>query len=223
MGEFDRVEQWRQLSEHYRSLTDDELIAIARDKSELTEVAQQALDSEIATRKLEISPEETEPDEDEEAPVLPGPDPDSPYEGERELVEIEKVFSLRDAQQLEAFLNEDGIPFYMGPERATRTEDVKSDFSKGIPVAIMRVGLPYATRARRNFEPLDDPERENWDEAKEEALKPVDVFCPRCRSAKVMLEGGVPDSKARGYTAQFNWRCENCGKRWQDDGVVEES
>jgi DNA-directed RNA polymerase subunit M/transcription elongation factor TFIIS len=222
MGTVDRVEQWRQLTEHYRALTDDELIAIARDKSELTEVAQQALDSEIASRKLEIPPEEPEQDEDEEAPVLPEPEPDSPYDEDRELVEIERVFSLRDAQQLEALLNEDGIPFHMGNERATRSEDVKSDFSKGVPVAIMRIGLPYATRARRNFKPEDDPERQEWDEAEEEALKPVDVFCPRCRSEKVLLEGGEPDSRTRGYTAHFNWRCENCGKRWQDDGVVEE-
>ena len=208
MNAVDRSEQWRQVSEHYRSLTDDELIAIARDKSELTEVAQQAIDSEIASRKLVIPAEEAEEVEpDSVAAPDSDSDPDSPYDEDQEVVLIETVFSLRDAQQLESLLNEDGIPFYMGKEKVSRVADVKSEFSKGVPVGIMRVGLPLATRARRGFKPQDDPTWQAWDQTQQEA-QAVDVFCPRCRSANVLLESGVPDAEARGQAAQFLWRCE---------------
>jgi len=225
MNDVDRVEQWRQVSEHYRSLTDDELIGIARQKDDLTDIAQQALAAEVQSRKLEIPAEAPAEDEEDVGRRLPPAAGDledegeSPYEEDRELVEIERVFSLRDAQQLEALLKEDGIPFYMGDEKVTRAEDVKSDFSKGVPVLMMRVGLAFATRARRDFKPLDDPE---WrDDENPQEWKPVDIFCPRCRSAKVVMEGGEPDTKMRGYAAQFSWRCETCGKRWQDDGVLD--
>ena len=219
MAAVDRVEQWRRVTEHYRSLTDDELIAIAQDKEDLTEVAQQALESEIASRKLRIPPEE--PEESPDIVLDPQSDPDSPYEAERELVLIETVFSLRDAQQLQELLNEDGIPFYMGEERATRAEDVKSNFTKGVTVKIMRIGLPYATRARMNFHPQDDPEERDLQEAKV-APEPDPLFCPKCRSEEVVLERSRPDSSLPTGT-RFAWRCEACGKRWEDDGVVTES
>ena len=220
MNAVDRSEQWRQVTEHYRSLTDDELIAIAREKSDLTEVAQQAIDSEIASRKLVIPAEEAE--ERESAPAFREPeiDPDAPYDEDRELVEIEKVFSLRDAQQLQALLNEDGIPFYMGKERATRAEDVTSDFAKGVVVGMMRIGLPYATRARKNFHPEDDPESHDRERA-EEPIEPYVVFCPKCRSEEVMLDSSRPDPSMQSGT-RFCWRCEACGKRWEDDGVLAE-
>jgi len=216
----DRVAHWRQVSEHYRSLTDDELIAIAREKEDLTEVAQQALAAEIQSRKLEIPVEE--PESDEIGPELPDPqrDPESPYDEARELVQIETVYSRRDAQQLEGLLNEDGIPFYLGKEKATRSEDVKSDFSKGVPVAIMRIGLPYATRARMDFKPLDDPEG-SLPEKPESEMKADPLFCPKCRSEAVLLDSSRPDATLRSGT-RFLWRCEACGKRWEDDGVLDE-
>jgi hypothetical protein len=215
MDAVDRVEQWRQVSEHYRSLTDDELIAIARQKAELTDVAQQALDAEISYRKLEIPPEE--PEEEPEVPVLPEPEPDSPYEAERELVEIETVYSLRDALQLQSLLMADGIPYYMGDEKATSAEAVKSNFAKGVAVRIMRIGLPFATRARIHYHPQDSPEPE---EKEPDDAEPI--FCPKCRSEAVVLEGTQPDATQTRTGTKFKWRCEACGKRWEDDGVVDE-
>jgi len=45
--------EWLRLSQHYRGVTDGELIAIARDRSKLTEIAQQILAQELSQRKLE--------------------------------------------------------------------------------------------------------------------------------------------------------------------------
>jgi hypothetical protein len=195
MDTVDRIERSRQVTDHYRSLTDDELIAIAGQRSDLTDIAQQALDAEVLRRKLEIPAAEPE-----ENPVeLPDSEPafDSPYAEDRQLVALETVFSLRDAQQLEALLNEHGIPFYMGEERATR--------------------------ARKNFIPQDDPELRDWkDRDQEQPLKPAGIFCPRCRAEKVVLDGSQPAPPTPGQVTRFMWRCEVCGKRWEDDGVFAE-
>lgn len=223
MDSVDRVAQWQQVSEHYRSLTDDELIGIARDREDLTEIAQQVLAAELQTRGLKIPAEEAK--EVQAEPVLPNlePDPDDPYQEDRELVEIERVYSQRDAQQLESLLNEDGIPFYIGREKATRVEDVKSNFSEGVPVGVMRIGLPFATRARRDFRPQDDPERAKEQTEIDEAIeRPLEVFCPKCRSEQVLLDASRPDAAMTRTGTRYSWRCEACGKRWEDDGVMDE-
>ena len=41
MGSIHAAGEWLRLSEHYRGMTDGELIAIARDRTKLTEIAQQ--------------------------------------------------------------------------------------------------------------------------------------------------------------------------------------
>jgi hypothetical protein len=48
------AEESLRLAEHYRQLTDDELIEIARQSKELTGMAQQALALEISSRKLTV-------------------------------------------------------------------------------------------------------------------------------------------------------------------------
>ena len=216
MDAVDRVQQWRQVTEHYRQLTDGELIAIARQRAELTDVAQQALDAEILHRKLEIPPDE--PEGEPKAPVLPEPDPDSPYAEEWELVEIQTVFSLRDALQLQQLLGAAGIPLYMGEEKATDANAVKSNFANGVSVKIMRVGLPYATGARIAFKPLDDP----TPKSKDEDIKPDPLFCPSCRSDQVFLDQVAPDPAKPDTAAKFEWTCDACGHHWEDDGILSE-
>ena len=59
MQTLDPAGDWLRLSEHYRQLTDDELVGLARQTSELTDVARQALAQEVANRRLKIQPEES--------------------------------------------------------------------------------------------------------------------------------------------------------------------
>jgi len=216
MDAVDRVEQWRQVSEHYRSLTDDELIAIARQKSELTDVAQQALDAEVLHRKLEIPPEL--PDDEPELAVLPEPEPGSPYEPERQLAEIETVYSLRDARQLQQLLEADGIPCFMGDEKATDANAVRSNFANGVTVKIMRIGIPYATRARRAFQPEDDPSHDQKE--RDEDIQADPLICPKCKSDQVFLEEVEPDSAKPGTATKFEWSCDACGHHWENDGIL---
>src|SRR5258708_19464257 len=58
MGSIHAAGEWLRLSEHYRGMTDGELIAIARDRSTLTEIAQQILAQELSLRKLKVEPED---------------------------------------------------------------------------------------------------------------------------------------------------------------------
>jgi len=58
MGYIHAAGEWLRPSEHYWGMTDGELIAIARDRSKLTEIAQQILAQELSQRKLKVEPEE---------------------------------------------------------------------------------------------------------------------------------------------------------------------
>src|SRR4029077_3684802 len=109
----DSASEWLRLSEHYRGMSDDELLILAQDDSALTDTAKQALAGEISARRLTPLPEKP--------PVAPEPEPspDSPYAEDRELVDICTVWSLPDALQLQALLDRAGIPFFMGAEKAS--------------------------------------------------------------------------------------------------------
>ncbi len=141
----DRAGEWRRLAEHYRQMTDEELLALARQMSALTEGAKDALKQEISNRRLKIPPEE-QPRRPEPPPDVP--EDDDPYVEDRKLVEVATVWSLRDAQKLQYVLDVAGIPFYMGPQKATRVDPGTMNFTNGVAVKIMRVGWYWALQAR---------------------------------------------------------------------------
>ena len=214
MTDLDPAGEWRQLSERYRGMSDEELVVLARQSSALTDVAQQALTQEISYRKVKIPPEETPPPSD------PEPDPESPYAEDRELVELCTVWSLRDALQLQTLLDRAGIPFFMGPEKATGVDAVTSDFVKGVSVQVMRIGLPWTRQALLNYEPADDPGRKP-----DEELEELPVRCPKCGSMEVVLGRLVTESSTAKDSSphpQFEWTCDSCGHQWEDDGIVRE-
>lgn len=45
------------------------------------------------------------------------------------------------------------------------------------------------------------------------------ILCPKCRSAKVVMEGRVKSS----LTANFQWSCDACGHQWVDEGILHEA
>ena len=208
MGSIHAAGEWLRLSEPYRGMTDGELIAIARDRSKLTEIAQQILAQELSQRNLKVEPEEqpTGLESTSRAAMAgsvaramdsrkagnsanagnPGaaePYATDPYAEDRELFEICTVWSLRDARQVQSMLDVAGIPFFMGKEKATGVDSVTSNFSSGVSVKIMRIGWPWARQALEHYEPKDVPEAEKqqweWDEE-------VDVRCPSCRSQDIL-------------------------------------
>jgi DNA-directed RNA polymerase subunit M/transcription elongation factor TFIIS len=219
MQTLDPAGEWLRLSEHYRQLSDDELVGLALQTSELTDVAQQALAQEIGNRRLKLPPEESA------TPRSPEPQPDSaedgesPYAEDRELVVIRTVWSLADALKLQSLLDTAGIPFYMGPEKATGVDAVTSNFANGLSVQIMQVGVPWARQALQQYFPADEPLQEKVDESDN-----VAIHCPKCHSTEVVFEDlhrelenakGKPSSK-------FKWTCDSCGHEWEDDGLATE-
>ena len=216
-GEFLRI------SEHYRSLSDGELIALAQKPAELTDVASQALANEVSHRRLTVPPLE----EPAARPtVVPPPevlDPTDPeydaYDEDRQLVQICTVFSVRDAVQVQNLLYTAGIPFFMGAERATGVDAVTSKFVEGVGVCVMNIGLPWAQKAMQFYEPKDDQTPKE-----PEKLEPLPVRCPTCKSEEVVFEELVSEPGKAAATAvpKFKWKCDSCGHEWEDDGVVEE-
>ena len=227
MRSINHAGEWLRLSEHYQRMTDGELIAIAKDRDKLTEIAQQILAMELSTRKLKVEAENDHrenPDFAKTARVGAPPPPvhadteaseyaGDPYAEDRELVEIETVWSLRDAIDLQRRLNVAGIPFFMGAEKATSVDAVTSTFPAGVGVQIMRIGVPYARQALQYYEPNDVPESEKEQESRQD----VDVRCPACRSKDIIFEEEVESSSG---ATKYKWRCGLCGHQWVDDGVA---
>jgi hypothetical protein len=203
--------EWLRLSEHYRQMGDGELLALARQNSELTEVAEQTLASEILRRRLKVQPEEPPPS------PIPGPQSDA-YDEDRELVEICTVWSLSDALQLQALLDRGGIPFFMGPEKATSVDAVTSSFVNGISVQIMSVGLPWARPILKNYAPANEPGPKP-----EEELVDLPVRCPKCGSTEIIFERLTSEpTHATKHTSKYEWTCDSCAHHWEDDGILEE-
>lgn len=205
--------EWLRLSERYRQMSDNELLALTRQNSELTGVAQQALAYEISQRGLKLQPEEPT------APPNPDPPPDSSYREDRELVEICTVWNLSDALQLQMLLDRAGIPFFMGSEKATGVDAVTSNFVNGVSVQIMRIGSPWAHQAMRDYTPANEPGPKQ-----EEELGDLSVRCPKCHSTEVIFERlqTEPTTATDNSSPKYDWTCDSCGHRWKDDGIVKE-
>jgi len=214
MAGLDPGTEWRRLSELYGRMGDEELLGLAREQLELTDVAREALRNEMAQRKLKVQPEARP----KPAP-MPETLPDSPYYEDRRLVEIATVWSLADALQLQQLLGGAGIPFFMGPEKATGVDGVTSNFANGVGVRIMQVGLPWAAPAMRHYEPEDDPTPKETEE-----LEELPVRCPKCHSTEVVFEGltSEPAMATDEASQKYKWSCDSCGLRWVDDGVAKE-
>jgi len=198
MNALDPGGEWLRITEHYRHLSDGELLALGRQQSELTDFAQQALAYELHNRGLKVEVEDENPPEnftpppaffEHESPKLKdsasyeGPNPDTAYKEDRKLVELCTVWSVRDALQVQEILDRAGIPFFMGKEKATGVDAVTSNFAEGVSVQIMQIGLAWAGPAMRHYEPKDDPT------PKQEVVDELPMRCPRCHSEEVVFEG----------------------------------
>jgi len=235
MDPLDPAGEWLRISEHYRQLDDGELLVLSRQRSELTDFAQQALEQELSHRGLHAEAEPEKPATpspftpppaffEHESPKLRDsagtdfPNPDFDYAEDRKLVELCMVWSVRDALKVQTILDRLGIPFFMGPEKATGVAEVTSNFADGIAVQIMQIGFPWAGPAMRNYEPEDDP-----NPIPNEGLDELPVRCPKCHSTEVIFEGQTSAVVATDNSSQkYQWTCDACGHQWEDDGIVRE-
>ena len=254
MDALDPAGEFLRISERYRQMSDEELLVLIPQSSELTPFAQQALANEVRSRGLKA---EAESEAEDEKPATSSqvkpppalferkspkfrdsagydvPEADSSnadfshtdssqedqYDEDRRLVELCTAWSLRDALQVQRLLDVAGIPFFMGPEKATGVDRVTSNFANGVGVQIMRIGMPWAMPAMQHYEPEDDPTAKEIEEVSE-----LPVRCPKCRSTEVVFEGRTsePAMAPDESSEKYKWTCDSCGHRWEDDGVARE-
>lgn len=236
MDTLDPAGEYLRISERYRQMSDEELLVLIPQSSDLTPLAQQALASEIRSRGLKGEVEEKKPATSSrfnpppasfqpESPELESvagsnlPDTDSLYAADRKLVELCTVWSERDALQVQRILDGAGIPFFMGPEKATGVDGVTSNFANGVGVQIMQIGLSWAGPAMGHYQPQDDPTPKEHEE-----LDELPVRCPTCHSTEVVFEGGTSTLVvAKDDSSQkYRWTCDSCGRQWEDDGIAKE-
>jgi hypothetical protein len=109
-------QEWQRLQGLYAAMTDGELLGLAADKDGLTEVAQQAIDTEMSRRGLEV-PVEEESLPDAATPGLPAAEDDP------SLIALLRTQSAIEANQAASCLEAAEIPFELRPERYRETED----------------------------------------------------------------------------------------------------
>jgi DNA-directed RNA polymerase subunit M/transcription elongation factor TFIIS len=242
MDTLDPAGEFLRITERYRRMSDGELLVLMPQSAELTPFAQQALANEVRSRGLQsevevedekpVAPSPFKPPpaffEHESAKLreaaghdLPGPDSshEDQYDEDRKLVELCTVWSVRDALKVQTILDGLGIPFFMGPEKATGVDEATSNFANGVGVQIMQIGLPWAGPAMRHYEPEDDPTpKENAE------LDELAVRCPKCHSTEVVFEGrsSAPPIATDEPSQKYKWTCDACGHQWEDDGVAKE-
>ena len=246
MDRFDPAGDYLRIAERYRQMKDEELLILMPQISELTDSAQQALANEFRSRGLKLDAEPEKPPNpprfqppaalfererakfansadgevvDPEAANEASEEQGDSYEEDRKLVDVCTVWSVRDALKVQTILDGAGIPFFMGPEKAPSVDQLTSDFTKGVVVKIMQIGIPWARVGMQHYEPEDDP---TPPEPKE--LEEIPVRCPVCHSIEVVFEG-LSDEKATADEApeKFKWTCDACGNQWEDDGTVKEA
>jgi DNA-directed RNA polymerase subunit M/transcription elongation factor TFIIS len=246
MDTLDPAGDFLRISERYRQMSDEEILVLMPQNSELTPFAQQALANEVRSRGLKAEVDDEKPSapsqfrasqfkpppafferespkfrnsaSDDSPAADSSDDSDSAYEEDRKLVKLCTVWSVRDALKVQRILDVTGIPFFMGKEKATGVDGVTSNFSSGVGVQIMRIGMPWAMPAMVYYEPEDDPT------PKEEQVDELPVHCPQCHSTEVVFEGRTsePAVAADESSEKYQWTCDSCGYQWEDDGVAKE-
>jgi DNA-directed RNA polymerase subunit M/transcription elongation factor TFIIS len=202
METIDRAEEWRRLKELYLEKSDEELEIVAHDAYDLTDIARQALEAEIARRGLKI-----------EMRKAPEPEPDVqgnfvPDANELNLVSVQQVFDRGEAIRAKDALSNNGIPCFLGPENVESIEDFRGSFEPGVDIRVREVDSGRADAALQNIFP-SEPGEVGGDYI---------ARCPKCHSDEIVFLS-LDENIAASNDTQFNWSCDACGYKWKDDGV----
>jgi hypothetical protein len=193
--------QYQELVTLYAGYGDDELLGLAREMSDLTDMAQEALRGEMSRRGLKASsaPKPAEPrvlsDDDLAdlrafAALAPA---ECIFEYEDGRGAAAASLALREAGIDSVVLQGDGSRMdVQGPRVVVAPEDAED--------AAILLSQPLAERFKTEV-----------DEAVPgEFAIPV---CPKCRSYETLLEAVEPANR---------WRCDSCGHSWLENDVSPE-
>ncbi|MGB7584719.1 MAG: DUF2007 domain-containing protein [Terriglobales bacterium] len=201
-------EEERRLADFYSCQLDGELLKLAGQASELTDVAREVLRSEIERRGLK--------EEDGRAPAEPeAAEQDNVHSAS--LVTIKRFRDLPEALLAKGSLESAGIATLLVDENMIRLDWFISNLLGGIKLQVAPEDVEEATAI------LSEPIPESLDlEGTEKYEQPR---CPNCQSLDVNFEelnkllaygsawAGVPIPLHR-----KGWRCQSCGHQWQEKG-----
>ncbi len=214
MNDIDVQQEWQRLEAAYAEMTEDELSSLAEQAYELTDIAKQALRAAMSSRGMKIGLREIPPTHAETKGEEPGGDLDPE---ELDLTDASEVWDADEARRVMRVLYQAGVPAYLGPENLQDVDAFHSSFESGVQIRVPSVDQQRAFRA------LARAAAETDHDAEEE--KPYVARCPYCHSEEIVFEELVAAASASdSATAQkYRWRCDNCGKEWEDDGLEDET
>ncbi len=155
MKSLDQQEQWHQLTDTYRHMTEEELSQVAADAFDLVPIAREALQAVISERGLKIQLASALPP----APELSGYKDDSEEtEDPYRLVCVRKVRSESEAKQLKALLDANFIASCLGPENIVEVEDFKASFDGGVELKVHALNSHRAFDALALYAPKEEEE-----------------------------------------------------------------
>jgi DNA-directed RNA polymerase subunit M/transcription elongation factor TFIIS len=131
--------------------------------------------------------------------------------------------NAEDAWRAMGTLTAARIPSYLGPDNVMHLEEFRGKFDGQATLKIRDVDRKRALIALRRAADAGwwDNEKEEDDDPEEK--KEYAILCPKCRSAKVVMEGQNTDLAESPPTAKFQWGCDACGHQWVDDGIAHEA
>src|SRR5579872_4224285 len=139
-------QEWRELSERYAQLSDEEIEVLANQAYELTDMARELLQSEVARRhlKIQLATEPPAPEEDREFTI-----PDEEFDpAALDLVSVARAWDMDDARELKTIFTDAGVPSFFGPNNAEDVEPLATLFKSEQTKAAKRgfdVGIEIKT------------------------------------------------------------------------------
>lgn len=212
----DPATEWRRLTEHYRSLSDQELQELSANLNDLTEVAQQVLRDEMKVRGLSepwpatsAAPKEGEISEERgrwdlsfyDTPPAIGADEDQDesepveYSWKTELCECE---TREQAWQLAEALRRAGIDSWLQASRRGYP---------GIMVAADQLEQARMIVAQPISKEIVEEVRQDLESGPSFEMP----CCPTCGAQDPLLESVDPANQ---------WRCGACGRRWVEEETI---
>jgi len=221
------------LAEHYRSLYDGELLNLAADADDLTDVARQALSSEIANRGLKLPTAEPRPAIEnrpaiERQPINPATNDAVFSEGWMSGSEDVPLSSGRRASfapivsPTEGDDEDEPSPEADYTWKTVLCECETAEQARALQLALYKAGYESWLETRREF-PRVLVAADELDAAREIAGRPIPLeileelnqevpefelgSCPKCHAPDPVLEDVEPTNQ---------WLCEVCGHQWSD-------
>ena len=222
-------------------MSEEELAHVAEEAYQLTDIAKEVLQYEITNRKLDVRlqlepPKEEEPESpsvaEEEDRCVDEDDCDEDGDGEfdansLDLMVVRRVWDMEEARTVHRILTDACVPCYLGDDNIEDPSFYEGSFEGGIDMKICEADGNRAIPAlamnwpepslKEEAAEEETPEEETAESAEEPEYA---ICCPKCQSNEVVFEGrdGVMTGN-EAFNAKFEWHCDACGHRWEDDGV----